>query len=243
VRYQHFIYPLAGAIQPLHHPLWSIGAPQDGERPLPAECGSANDKPRSRDATAWLLHRLNVAAGLPRLSAYLGPPEAQQAEAPGRVLDVAELLQRKGVREALTEVVREQQQYHQRRHSQEDQLHERLKLLAQILFVATLAFVVARIFIFDVALNFLVVFLPAFAAALYGVSTQLEPHRVANQADTQQQNLTDILKYIDEAPSSPNNDLWETAIELRRLLIHAADLMRAEFVEWRDLVRSHQLEP
>ena len=245
IRYQYFIYPLAGAIQPLHQPLWSIqGIRADGAPPTPQHGAPSTELPalKYRDATAWLLHRLNIAARLPQMSAGDAITGAEAGSA-HQVLDVVELLQRDNVKNALIEVVERQQNYHRDRCELERLLHERLKLCTKVLFGLTVCVVLARIFVDDVAFNFLVVFLPAFAAAVYGVSTQLEPLRVAEGAYAQQQRLEEVLSIIRGAGDGPEADRWERTVELRRVLIHAADLMRAEFTEWRNLVRSHQLEP
>jgi hypothetical protein len=219
LRYQRFVYPLAGAIAPLRQPLWSLDI--DGV-------------PQIRDSTAWLLHRLNVAAGLPTL----GDP----------VLDISAALQRSELRQELISVVENQQEYHATKTEGEGHLHNRIKLVSTVVFGLTLFAIALRIippgFLgvdLSVLLGVCVVTLPALGSALFAIGTQLELVRIARQSEAQCASLERHLEALDQVQQSANRDPWLTAIELRRLLIFAADLMVAEFAAWEALVITHQM--
>jgi hypothetical protein len=213
LRYQRFVYPLAGAIAPLCHPLWHVDS--GGNRQI-------------SDSTAWLLHRLNVAAGLPALDRP--------------VLDIAAALQNHDLKQELVSVVENQRKYHQDKMSSEGRLHHRLEVLSGFVFTLTLLAVIGILATPSSAfLRVCTVSLPALASALYAIGTQLELVRIAKQSEEQSVSLDRYLKAIEQVQENANRDPWLTAIEVRRLLIQSADLMVAEFAAWRALVRSHHL--
>ncbi len=218
LRYQRFVYPLAGTIAPLHQPLWLMDS--DGALQI-------------NHSTAWLLHRLNVAAGLPAL----GRP----------VLDIAAALQEDELKDELISVVKSQLTYHKAKMKSEGRLHRHLEVVSFSLFFLTVAAVIIRLInphhfvIPSAVLGVLVVSLPALASALFAIGAQLELSRIAKQSEEQAESLDQHLRAIAQIQQSANRDPWLTAIEVRRLLIQSADLMVSEFAAWRALVRSHQL--
>ncbi|HEV2369674.1 MAG TPA: hypothetical protein VGR90_07345, partial [Acidimicrobiales bacterium] len=136
LRYQYFVYHLAGVISPLRRPLWQL---DEGGAVL-------------RDPIAWVVHRLNVAVGLPTI------PHSG-------VLDVAAALQDRRYVSELIRLLTEQSEYHRRRSRVEAKVRDRLRRLSFLLFVSTVSAVACRFGLTWRPLDVCVVSLPAFAAA------------------------------------------------------------------------------
>lgn len=211
LRYQRFVYPLAGVIAPLRQPLWHL----------------VNGEPEPRDPIAWLLHRLNIAAGLPTLR--------------GATLDIAHALQGDDLAGSLIALVEHQCSYHKAKAASEERLRHRLEVGSTLLFFATLAAVAVGLCVHSRVLWFMAVSGPALAAGLYGVATQLELARIAQQSREQAKALDRHLGVIDKVRQGSTYDPWLATAELRRVLIQAGDLMVAEFAAWESLVLGHQL--
>lgn len=185
-----------------------------------------------RSAELWFLQKILHVEGLP-----------QMQEQDNKVYSLAEALD---FNEYVAEVVENQIDYHVKTKRKAHRMHQGLHLLSLFFFVVTMFAVLAHGRFHYEGMLFLTIWLPAVAAAFYGVGTKLELTRIANQSKLTLKNLghakSSLSKLKEWKSNKAEMNHGEYWLHVRDLTLSASHVMSEENVQWQALIEGQKPE-
>jgi hypothetical protein len=177
-------------------------------------------KTRLLNAEQWILKRTLVASGPPRTETGAYRPHASS----------------QALRPYVVAIIQGQIDYHERTHHRLETMAHRLHLTTVVAFVATAAAVIAHLFVHVEWLLLLTAGLPAFAAALYSISTRNELERLAALSESSGRKLKHIRQAIEALEFSPRAGT-RSWLRLRRLTAESTQVMSEVAQQWQQLIQ------
>lgn len=193
-----------------------IGPVLDGQSLGSREHGMA-------DPIGWIVRRTFVAAG-PNKSIFRGSHVVEKDN------DFAEL----------KEILKDQQNYHERAAHEMHHVGHRLHVLTIWMFVMTTLAVISH---FVVHASWLLIFtaaLPALAAAMHGIKVQLEFDRLSISAEQVSESLLALLGELQEVTAS-SGDSGEIWLRSRSIIGRACEVLAGSASQWQAVVRHRQV--
>jgi hypothetical protein len=174
---------------------------------------------RLLNAEQWIVKRTFVASGPPRTETGAYRPHASSEQ----------------LRPYVCAIIQGQIDYHDRTHHRLETMAHRLHLTTVVAFIATAAAVIAHLFVHVDWLLLLTAGLPAFAAALYSISTRNELERLAALSEATGRKLTHIKQAIEalEFSARAGTRSW---LRLRRLTAESTHVMAEVAQQWQQLI-------
>jgi hypothetical protein len=186
----------------------------------PATQSDPQRRTRLLNAEQWILKRTLVASGPPRTETGAYRPHASSEQ----------------LRPYVCAIIQGQIDYHERTHRRLDTMARRLHLTTVVAFVATAGAVIAHLFVHVEWLLLLTAGLPAFAAALYSISTRNELERLAALSEASGRKLRHIKQAIEalEFTARSGARSW---LRFRRLTAESTSVMSEVAQQWQQLIQ------
>jgi hypothetical protein len=175
---------------------------------------------RLLNAEQWILKRTLVASGPPRTETGAYRPHASSEQ----------------LRPYVCAIIQGQIDYHERTHHRLDTMARRLHLATVLAFVATAGAVIAHLFVHAEWLLLLTAGLPAFAAALYSISTRNELERLAALSEASGRKLRHIKQAIEALEFSARSGA-RSWLRFRRLTAESTGVMAEVAQQWQQLIQ------
>lgn len=175
---------------------------------------------RLLNAEQWILKRTLVASGPPRTETGAYRPHASSEQ----------------LRPYICAIIQGQIDYHERTHRRLDTMARRLHFGTVLAFVATAGAVIAHLFVHVEWLLLLTAGLPAFAAALYSISTRNELERLAALSEASARKLRHIKQAIEALEFNARSGA-RSWLRFRRLTAESTSVMSEVAQQWQQLIQ------
>lgn len=185
-----------------------------------ATASDSKSRTRLLNAEQWLLKRTLVASGPPRTETGAYRPHASS----------------QALRPYVCTIIQGQIDYHERTHRRLDTMARRLHLGTVGAFVATAGAVIAHLFVHVDWLLLLTAGLPAFAAALYSISTRNELERLAALSAASASKLRHIRQAIEALEFNARSGA-RSWLRFRRLTAESTGVMAEVAQQWQQLIQ------
>lgn len=223
LRYSLMSLPLLSFPRLYSQPIWSIRKNAD----------SSSLTLQLKSAELWVLRRVLRDTGLPEASSNnpFYAPHEHNARLVEYVLGIVEDQGKK---------------YHVENHQYLDKIHKRLHFLTKAAFVLSILGVIVHLVCHPPWALYLTAFLPALAAALHGIESNLEFSRLAKQSAMAADKLDSIhgaISNLQEDLHADGADPWRAWVRLRALTSEAAEIMSDENALWVSVLSNNKPTP
>jgi hypothetical protein len=213
IRYTRYGYPMLTFQMPLMAPL-RLSVPDKNR----------NSQIRLANPESWILKRILVSAGPPRLY-------HEKNYRPIQLID--------SMNRYVSHVINDQRVYHAKTHQTMHKMEHRLHTLTKLGFIVTALAVAAHFYVHAPWLLIFTAALPSLAAAIHGIVTTNEMGRVADLSKRTGQKLHHLQQSLARI-ENPQGCQTRTWLELREITHQSASVMSNVNQQWQELIQHHE---